>query len=459
MVQEDMLSTLEEADRRHYFHPGTHAYDHATGALPPLIVDRASGIRITDVEGREYIDAFAGLYCVNVGYGRDEIAERIAAQCKRLSYYHSYQGVGHAPAIELSQRLIEEWAPPGMVKVFYGMSGSDANETQIKLVWYYNNILGRPNKKKIIARDRAYHGSGIVTGGLTGLPVYHANFDSPFDRVIRAMCPDYYRRADPGMSEAQFTAHCIAELEALIEREGADTIAAFIAEPMNGTGGIVPPPAGYWPAVQALLRRYDILLIADEVVCGFGRLGARTGCERFGIAPDLLTFAKGLTSGYAPLSAVVVGEAFWDVLMRGSREHGMMGHGWTYSGHPLGAAAALVNLDIIERERLVENAERVGDYLLERLRATLGAHHAVGDVRGVGMMLAIELMRDPAARERFPADRSVNARVVAAARERGLLVRALGTDIVAFAPPLITTREDADEIVRRVTAAIDDVLY
>lgn len=452
------MTLLEQLDRQHFFHPGTHAYDHATGALPGFIIGEGRGIHLTDVAGREYIDGFSGLYCVNVGYGRDEIAERMAAQCKRLSYYHTYVGSANEPVIELSRRLIEDWAPPGMVKVFYGMSGSDANETQIKLVWYYNNILGRKNKKKIIARDRAYHGSGIVTGALTGLPAYHANFDSPFDRVVRAMCPDYYRNAVPGSSEADFTAHCVAELESLIEREGADTIAAFIAEPMNGTGGIVPPPEGYWPAVQALLRRHDILLIADEVVCGFGRLGARTGCERFGIAPDLLTFAKGLTSAYAPLSAVVVGEAFWDVLMSGSREHGVMGHGWTYSGHPLGAIAGLTNLDIMERERLVDNADDVGGYLLERLRAAFGAHRLVGDIRGVGMLMAIQLMQDPATRTPFPPERRINAGVVAAAREHGLLIRALGADIVGFAPPLITTREQADDIVARVQAAFDDAL-
>ncbi|NPT33671.1 aminotransferase [Paraburkholderia xenovorans] len=452
------MTLLEQLDRQHFFHPGTHAYDHATGALPGFIIGEGRGIHLTDVAGREYIDGFSGLYCVNVGYGREEIAERMAAQCKRLSYYHTYVGSANEPVIELSRRLIEDWAPPGMVKVFYGMSGSDANETQIKLVWYYNNILGRKNKKKIIARDRAYHGSGIVTGALTGLPAYHANFDSPFDRVVRAMCPDYYRNAVPGSSEADFTAHCVAELESLIEREGADTIAAFIAEPMNGTGGIVPPPEGYWPAVQALLRRHDILLIADEVVCGFGRLGARTGCERFGIAPDLLTFAKGLTSAYAPLSAVVVGEAFWDVLMSGSREHGVMGHGWTYSGHPLGAIAGLANLDIMERERLVDNADDVGGYLLERLRAAFGAHRLVGDIRGVGMLMAIQLMQDPATRTPFPPERRINAGVVAAAREHGLLIRALGADIVGFAPPLITTREQADDIVARVHAAFDDAL-
>ncbi|EIF34459.1 adenosylmethionine-8-amino-7-oxononanoate aminotransferase [Burkholderia sp. Ch1-1] len=452
------MTLLEQLDRQHFFHPGTHAYDHATGALPGFIIGEGRGIHLTDVAGREYIDGFSGLYCVNVGYGRDEIAERMAAQCKRLSYYHTYVGSANEPVIELSRRLIEDWAPPGMVKVFYGMSGSDANETQIKLVWYYNNILGRKNKKKIIARDRAYHGSGIVTGALTGLPAYHANFDSPFDRVVRAMCPDYYRNAVPGSSEADFTAHCVAELESLIEREGADTIAAFIAEPMNGTGGIVPPPEGYWSAVQALLRRHDILLIADEVVCGFGRLGARTGCERFGIAPDLLTFAKGLTSAYAPLSAVVVGEAFWDVLMSGSREHGVMGHGWTYSGHPLGAIAGLANLDIMERERLVDNADDVGGYLLERLRAAFGAHRLVGDIRGVGMLMAIQLMQDPATRTPFPPERRINAGVVAAAREHGLLIRALGADIVGFAPPLITTREQADDIVARVQAAFDDAL-
>jgi L-2,4-diaminobutyrate transaminase len=453
------MDDIVSADRRYFFHPGTHAHDHAVGALQGRVIVQGKGIRLTDIEGRSYIDGFAGLYCVNVGYGRTEIAEVLREQSERLSFYHTYLGNTNPPAVELSKCLIEEWAPPSMAKVFYGMSGSDANDTQVKLVWYYNNVLGRKQKKKIIARQRGYHGSSIVTASLTGLPAFHANYDAPVDRILHTMCADFYRNAADGMSEAAFTAQCVDVLEKLILAEGPETVAAFIAEPVLGSGGIVPPPVGYWPAVQAVLRKYDILLIADEVVCGFGRLGAKTGCERYGIEPDLITVAKGLTSAYVPLSGVIVSEAVWQVILRGSREHGMMGHGWTYSSHPLGAAAALKNLEIMTRERLVENARDIGAYFLARLQATFGDHPMIGNVRGVGLLLALEFMQDKRSRRPFPAGTKVSSRVVAAAMNRGLIVRALGDDIVGFAPPLIVTRVDVDEMVAIIRAAVEDTAY
>jgi len=300
-------------DRAHFMHPSTHAHDHATGALPGKIIKSASGIRIEDHEGKSYIDAFAGLYCVNVGYGRTEIADAIYEQAKKLAYYHTYVGHSTDTIIELSSRIID-WSPPGMKKVYYGMSGSDANETQIKIVWYYNNILGYPNKKKIISRERGYHGSGIVTGSLTGLPSFHQHFDLPVDRVKHTVCPHWYRKAPAGMSEAQFVSYCVDELERLIARNGADTVAAFIGEPVMGTGGIIAPPEGYWAAIQQVLKKHDILLISDEVVCGFGRIGSKMGAQHYGMQPDLITIAKGLTSAYAPLSGVIVGERVWDVI-------------------------------------------------------------------------------------------------------------------------------------------------
>ncbi len=435
-------------DRRHLMHPGTHAFDHASGEMDGRLMTRASGIRIEDHAGRSYIDAFAGLYCVNIGYGREEMADAIAAQTRKLSFYHTYAGFSNDPAVELSRRLIEEWSPPGMKKVFYGMSGSDANETQVKLVWYYNNVLGRPRKKKIIARQRSYHGSGIATGSLTGQPKFHAGFDLPMPQVLHTASPDFYRDARPGVSEAGFVADCVEQLEQLIAREGADTIAAFFGEPVMGSGGIVPPPAGYWPAMQAVLKRHDILFVADEVVCGFGRLGSRTGSAHYGIGPDLISVAKGLTSGYLPLSGVIVSERVWDVIERGSRERGAMNHGWTYSGHPVCAAAALTNLDIIEREQLVSHAADVGAYLQERLHAEFDAHPLVGNVRGVGMLAALELMADKTERKPFAPALKAGQRVAQAALARGLIVRALGTnDIVGFAPPLVATRADIDEIV------------
>ncbi|MGX7002486.1 aminotransferase [Caballeronia sp. KNU42] len=451
------LNALFDMDRNHFMHPSTHAHDHASGVLSGRIITGAHGIRIQDHEGREFIDAFAGLYCVNVGYGRQEIAEAIYEQAKRLAYYHTYVGHSTDTIIELSERVVK-WSPPGMKKVYYGMSGSDANETQIKIVWYYNNVLGRPNKKKIISRQRGYHGSGIVTGSLTGLASFHQHFDLPVDRVKHTVCPHWYRQAPKGMNEAQFTGHCVDELERLIAAEGADTIAAFIGEPVMGTGGIIVPPDGYWSAIQSVLKKHDILLIADEVVCGFGRLGAPMGSHHYGIQPDLITVAKGLTSAYAPLSGVIVGEKVWDVIDRGSIDNGPMGHGWTYSGHPLCAAAALANLDILERENIQSNAADVGAYMQQQLRETFSHHPLVGEVRGVGMLAAIEFMADK--EERIPCEPSVKVgpRVAAALLKRGVIARAMPHgDILGFAPPLITTIEEVDTIVEITLAAVDEV--
>lgn len=438
-------------------HPSTHAADHASGALPGKIIRGAKGMRIEDHDGRQYLDAFAGLYCVNIGYGRTEVADAIHRQAVSLAYYHTYVGHSNDPIVELSARIIE-WAPQGMKKVYYGMSGSDANETQIKIVWYYNNVLGRPNKKKIISRDRGYHGSGIVTGSLTGLPSFHQHFDLPIDRVMHTVCPHWYRKAPDGMNERDFVAYCVDELEKLIAREGADTIAAFIGEPVMGTGGIIAPPAGYWEAIQAVLRKHDILLIADEVVCGFGRLGSAMGSQHYGMSPDLITVAKGLTSAYAPLSGVIVSERVWDVIERGSREHGPMGHGWTYSGHPICAAAALANLDILERENLTEQAADIGEYFGAQLRASFNDHPLVGEVRNVGMLAALEFMADKGERRPFDSAMKIGPRVSAAALQRGMIARAMPHgDILGFAPPLIATRTDVDEMVAISRAAVDEI--
>ncbi|APR40277.1 aspartate aminotransferase family protein [Paraburkholderia sp. SOS3] len=451
------LDHLFAADRAHFMHPSTHAHDHASGALPGRIVTGAKGVRIEDHQGKSYIDAFAGLYCVNIGYGRTEVADAIYEQAKKLAYYHTYVGHSTDTIIELSSRIID-WSPAGMKKVYYGMSGSDANETQIKIVWYYNNVKGRPNKKKIISRQRGYHGSGIVTGSLTGLPSFHQFFDLPLERVKHTVCPHWYRQAPAGMDEAQFVNYCVDELEKLIAKEGADTIAAFIGEPVMGTGGILPPPAGYWPAIQKVLKKHDILLISDEVVCGFGRLGSKMGAQHYGIEPDLITVAKGLTSAYAPLSGVIVSERVWDVIDGASQENGPMGHGWTYSGHPVCAAAALANLDILERENITEQAAQTGAYLLEQMHAAFDSHPLVGEVRGAGMLAALEFMADREGRRPFDPALKVGPRVSAAAFQRGLIARAMPHgDILGFAPPLVATRADVDEIVRLTKAAVDEV--
>ncbi|MCG6110881.1 MAG: aspartate aminotransferase family protein [Paracoccus sp.] len=455
-----MLTNDELArwDRESFFHPSTHLGQFARGEAPQRIITGGEGCHITDRDGNRLLDGFAGLYCVNVGYGRPEIAQAIAEQAHQLAYYHAYAGHGSEAAITLAQMVMDR-APQGMARVYFGLSGSDANETNIKLVWYYNNILGRPKKKKIISRWRGYHGSGLMTGSLTGLQLFHAKFDLPLEQVIHTEAPYYFRRPDAAMSESDFVAHCVAQLEALIAEHGADTIAAFIGEPVLGTGGIVPPPAGYWPAIQEVLDRHDILLIADEVVTGFGRLGTMFGSDHYGMRPDLITCAKGLTSAYAPLSASIVGTRVWDVLTRGTDENGVMGHGWTYSAHPIGAAAGVANLKLIDSLGLVENAGTVGAYLNDRMRSTVGDHAHVGEVRGEGMLCAVELVADRDARRFFDASEGKGAKVVAAMLKRGVIARAMPQgDILGFAPPLCLTREEADRIVDVTADALTEVL-
>lgn len=449
---------LTQWDHDHFFHPSTHLGQFARRDIGNRIIKTASGVHITDREGRRSLDAFAGLYCVNVGYGRTEIAEAIAEQAHELAYYHSYVGHGTEASITLS-RMIAERAPEGMNHVYYGLTGSDANETNIKLVWYYNNVLGRPEKKKIISRWRGYHGSGLMTGSLTGIELFQKKFDLPLSQVVHTEAPYFYRRDDLSMDEAAFTADCVQKLEALIEREGADTIAAFIGEPILGTGGIVPPPVGYWAAIQAVLDRHDILLIADEVVTGFGRLGTMMGSDHYGLKPDLITIAKGLTSAYAPLSGSIVSDRMWQVLERGTDEFGPFGHGWTYSAHPIGAAAGVANLKLLDKLDLVTNAGEVGGYLNTAMASALGDHAHVGEIRGDGMLCAVELVRDRDDRVYFDAAEKVSARVVAAMLDRGVIARAMPQgDIIGFAPPFSLTREQADEIVAVTKASVAAVL-
>ena len=454
----DNKLSLEELDRQTVFHASTDLKAHASGALgTPRIIDSGKGIYIKDSKGNEMLDTFAGLYCVNVGYGRKEIADAIYAQAKKLAYYHTYVGHSSEVVIELSKRIIE-MAPDGMSRVYYGMSGSDANETQIKLVWYYNNVLGRPQRRKIISRLRGYHGSGIMTGSLTGLSVFQNHFNLPVDTVKHTVTPHYYYGAEEGMSELEFSHHCAEELEKLITAEGPDTVAAFIGEPVMGTGGIIPPPEGYWPAVQSVLKKYDILLIADEVVTAFGRIGHDFGCERYGIEPDLITIAKGLTSGYLPLSGVIVGDKVWEVLEQGSEQFGPIGHGWTYSAHALAMAAGIANLDIIEQEGIVENARKTGAYFQQRLRETFADHPLVGETRGEGLLGALEFVADKTKKERFDASLKVGPRVAAACLEQGLIARAMPHgDILGFAPALIVSPADIDQIIELTGKAIDKV--
>ncbi|MEQ9260161.1 MAG: aspartate aminotransferase family protein [Roseovarius sp.] len=449
---------LDQWDRDNFFHPSTHLAQFARGEAPNRIVKGGAGSHIEDRDGNRLLDAFAGLYCVNVGYGRQEIAEAIAAQARELAYYHAYVGHGTEASITLSKMILDR-APAHMSKVYFGLGGSDANETNVKLVWYYNNILGRPEKKKIISRWRGYHGSGLITGSLTGLELFHKKFDLPLAQIIHTEAPYYFRRADVEQSEAQFVQHCVDELEALIEREGADTIAAFIGEPVLGTGGIVPPPKGYWEAIQPVLEKHDILLIADEVVTGFGRLGTMFGSEHYGLKPDLITIAKGLTSAYAPLSGSIVGERMWKVLEQGTDENGPIGHGWTYSAHPIGAAAGVANLKLIDELDLIANNREVGGYLNRTMAEAFAEHPHVGEVRGEGMMCAVEFVKAREGRVFFDASEKVGPQIAAALAERGVIGRAMPQgDILGFAPPFCLTKAEADEVVEKTQDAVKAVL-
>jgi L-2,4-diaminobutyrate transaminase len=449
---------LQTLDRSSVIHPFTPLRQFADGqAGGPRIVTGGEGIRIRDRDGRELIDAFAGLYCVNVGYGRREIADAIHEQALRLAYYHAYAGHTNEPTIDLSRRVLE-LAPKGMQRIYYGLSGSDANESLVKMVWYYHNVIGRPNKKKIISRWRGYHGGTVLSGSLTGLEVFHKAFDLPKGPILHTTAPHRYWNASPDMTEREFSRQCARELDELIQREGPDTVGAFIGEPVLGTGGLIPPPEGYWDEIQAVLRRYEILLIADEVVCGFGRLGTPFGCHYYGIEPDLITIAKGLTSAYLPLSGAIVGERVWKVLEQGSDMFGPFAHGYTYSAHPLCAAAAVANLKILEREKIFDHVREISPYFQRRLRETFAGRPFVAEVRGVGLLAAVEFAEKPALRVRFDPARKVGAQLAAACIEEGVISRAMPhSDALGFAPPLIINRDEIDEVIRRVARAVDRV--
>ncbi|MEY9981495.1 L-2,4-diaminobutyrate transaminase [Bradyrhizobium yuanmingense] len=454
--------TIAERDRASVLHPFTQLKEFATGKLgDPTIVTGGKGIRIEDAQGHTYIDGFAGLYCVNIGYGRTEVAEAIARQAYKLAYYHTYAAHTTDELATLADRLVR-MAPGKPSKVFFGLSGSDANETQAKLVWYYNNLRGRPKKKKIISRERGYHGCSVVSGSMTGMSFYHDHMDLPFPGILHTGTPHHYWGAEPGESEEAFSRRRATELEELIVREGPDTIGAFIAEPVLGTGGITPPPAGYWSEVQAVLRRHDILLIADEVICGFGRTGADFGSNLYGMEPDLVTVAKGLTSGYMPLSAAIVGEKVYSVMEEAADRVGAFSHGYTYSGHPIAAAAANAVLDIVENERLSVRAKVVGAHFQRRLKERFAQLEIVGEVRGVGLLGAVEFVADRHTKQRFDPQLKVGARVSKAARDLGLIARAMPHgDILGFAPPLVVSEGEIDTIVElayRATKTVMDEL-
>ena len=448
---------LDEWDRNYFFHPSTHLAQHARGEIPNRIITSGDGCYIFDRDGNKFLDAFAGLYCVNVGYGRSEVSEAIAKQAKELSYYHSYVSHGTEASITLAKMVIDR-APNNMSKVYFGLGGSDANETNIKLVWYYNNILNRPKKKKIISRWRGYHGSGLISGSLTGLAVFHNKFDLPLDRILHTVTPHYLRRPDKDMKEEQFAEYCVESLKKMISDEGAETIAAFIGEPILGTGGIIPPPKGYWEAIQKVLEDNDIMFIADEVVTGFGRMGTMFGSEHYNLRPDIITIAKGLTSAYAPLSGSIFSNKVWKVLEQGTDELGPIGHGWTYSAHPIGAAAGVANLQLVDKMNLVSNAKEVGKYLLDELKNAFDSHPLVGEVRGDGMLASLEFLENKESLKFFDPAKKIGMQVSANLLKEGVIGRAMPHgDILGLAPPLCLSKSEADIIVSSLKKSVDKV--
>jgi L-2,4-diaminobutyrate transaminase len=450
--------SLEEMDRQSLIHPATSIADHLKNG--PTIIAGGSGVRVKDHKGRELIDCGAGLWCVNIGYGRAELGEAAAQAMRDLGYYHTFASHSNEPIIRLADRvlsLFRERAGAGhLSKIFFGTSGSDANDTNFKLVRYYNNLRGRPQKKKIISRLGSYHGLTYAAGSLTGIPAFHKAFDLPIEGVLHTGCPHFFRFAEPGEDEESFTARMIGDLEALIAREGAETIAAFIAEPIMGTGGVFLPPKGYFVGVQELLAEHDILFIADEVITGFGRTGSWFATGLFDLKPDIVTLAKGITSAYFPLSASVISEEIWAVMRDASPEFGPVMHGFTYSGHPVGGAVGLANLDIMERENLVENSAAMGTYLRDQLRERLADNPFVGDVRGTGLMVAVEFVADQASRQFFDPQAQPHRIVARNVLDEGVLLRALPyAEVTSFSPPLCITRSEIDEVVDRFSRGLE----
>jgi 4-aminobutyrate---pyruvate transaminase len=445
-----MLTNLQTRDVETLIHPYTNLATHRDNG--PLVLENAKGIYVYDVDGKPYIEGMAGLWCASLGYGNEELVEAAASQMRKLSFTHLFSGRSHDPAIELAEKL-KEIAPIDVSKVFFGCSGSDANDTQIKLVWYYNNALGRPKKKKIISRLKGYHGVTIASASLTGLPNNHIDFDLPIQGILHTSCPHHYRFGLPGETEEDFASRLAIELEEMILNEGPDTVAAFIAEPIMGAGGVIVPPATYFEKIQPILDKYDILLIADEVITGFGRLGQMFGSPVMGMKPDTMSLAKAITSAYQPLSAVLVPEHMYQAMLDESRKIGVFGHGFTYSGHPVASAVACKTLEIYERDNIVGHVRSVMNGFQRRLHA-LAEHPMVGEARGVGLVGGLEVVADKQTRRGFLPKQAVAAKCVVFGQMEGVIIRAIG-DTIAICPPLIITAAEVDELFDRITRALD----
>jgi 4-aminobutyrate--pyruvate transaminase len=446
----DRMNSAASRDIAYHVHGYTNLKTHEQRG--PLIITSGSGIRVTDDTGKSYIEGLSGLWCTSLGFQEDRLVEAATAAMKKLPYYHGFAHKTAEVTIDLAEKLISI-APVPMSKVLFANSGSEANDLAIKVIWYFNNALGRPEKKKIISRNRAYHGITVATGSLTGLAPIHGDFDLPIDRILHTDCPHYYRGAEDGETEEEFASRCAENLEKMILDEGPDTVAAFFAEPIMGAGGVIVPPATYFEKIQAALKKYDVLLLADEVICGFGRTGNMWGTQTLGMKPDMLTCAKALSSAYIPIAALMISEPIYQALVQQSEKLGLFGHGSTYAGHPVAAAVALETLKIYEERNIVEHVRTVAPRLQDGLRK-FAEHPLVGEVRGLGLVAGIELVRDKATKAPFDAKQGVGLYFQARAEEEGLIIRPIG-DNIAICPPLITVEDEIDEILGCLERALN----
>jgi len=441
-------------DIAHALHPYTDLVTHQqTG---PMIISRGEGVRVWDEAGRDYIESVAGLWCASLGFSNERLARAAYEQMRKLPFYHAFTAKSHEPLIDLSEMLIER-APVPMSKVFFANSGSEANDSAVKMIWYFNNAIGRPQKKKLIGRIKGYHGVTIASASLTGLPYNHRSFDLPLPGFVHTMTPHHYHGAEPGESEEAFATRCAEALDQLIIAEGPDTVAAMFAEPIMGAGGVIVPPRTYFEKIQAVLRRHDVLLVVDEVICGFGRTGNYWGTQTFGIGPDIITCAKALSAAYLPISAVMVNERVFQGLASESHEIGTFGHGYTYSGHPVPAAVAVETLKIYDEINIVEHVRNVGPHMQSELRSRFAGHELVGEVRGVGMIAAMELVADRHTHRNFDPKLKIVGRLTKLCEQHGVIARGLSNDTLAFSPPLIITTAEIDEMLDRVGLALDEL--
>ncbi|KAL6554402.1 Gamma aminobutyrate transaminase 1, mitochondrial [Orobanche minor] len=424
-----------------------------TTDVNPLVIEKSEGSYVYDTNGKRYLDSLAGLWCTALGGSEPRLVDAATRQLKTLPFYHSFWNRTTKPALDLAQELLDMFTASKMAKVFFTNSGSEANDSQVKLVWYYNNALGRPNKKKFIARAKSYHGSTLISASLSGLPALHQNFDLPAPFVLHTDCPHYWRFHLPGETEEEFSTRLANNLENLILKEGPETIAAFIAEPVMGAGGVIPPPATYFEKIQAVVKKYDILFIADEVICAFGRTGTMFGCDKYGIKPDLVTLAKALSSAYMPIGAVLVSPEVYDVVHSQSNKLGVFSHGFTYSGHPVSCAVALETLKIYKERNILDQINKIAPKFQEGMKAFSNSP-IIGEIRGTGLILGTEFTDNKSPNDLFPPE-WVGAYFGAQCEKHGMLVRVAGDNIM-MSPPFIMTPEEIDELIDIYGKALKD---